>query len=88
MQKRTLSDSYRFPSFKPKQTVSGIFGDPYARVVRLIRLGKKLSVVSAGDRIGHFTIERSNESGTFPAAIPAYTWNWKYDASSVRGAGK
>ena len=88
MRKRTLSDSYRFPSFKPKQAVSGIFGDPHARVVGLIRQGKKLSVLSAGHRIDHFTIERSSESATFPAAIPAYTWKWRYGASSVRGAGK
>lgn len=88
MRKRTLSDSYRFPNFKPKQAVSGIFGDPYARVVNLVRQGKKLSVVSARHRTGHFTIERSSESGTFLAATLAYTWNWKCGASSVRGAGK
>lgn len=88
MRKRTLSDSYHFPSFKPKHAVSGIFGDPYSRVVNLVRQGKKLSAASVGRPTGRSMTERSSESVTFLAAIPAYTWNWKYGASGVRGAGK
>jgi hypothetical protein len=83
-----LSDSYRFPSFKPKQTVTGVFGDPHARVVSLIRQGKKLSAVSVGPFIGHSMIVRSKGSATFPAATPVSTSIWRFDASSAKGAGK
>ncbi len=89
MRKRLkLSDSYRFPCFKPKQTVTGIFGDPHARVVSLIRQGKKLSAVPAELFIGHSMTTRSKESATFPAATPVSTLICRYSASSARGAGK
>ena len=39
--RRRLSDSYRFPGFRPLQTVVGIFGDPGVRVVTLVRRSKK-----------------------------------------------
>jgi hypothetical protein len=45
--KRRLVDLYRFPAFRPRATVRGVFGDPKARVVRLERRGKKLCVESA-----------------------------------------
>src|SRR5437870_4771912 len=35
--RRRLSDSYRFPGFRPLPTVVGIFGEPGARVVTLVR---------------------------------------------------
>jgi len=85
---RRLSDSYRFPGFKPKQTVTGIFGDPHARVVTLVRQGKKLSVVSAEYPAGLSMIERSDGFATSPAVIPASTWNWRSGVSSAGGAGK
>ncbi len=39
---RRLDDTFRFPGFRPEATVRGIFGDPKARIVRLLRRGKKL----------------------------------------------
>ena len=85
---RRLSDSYRFPGFKPKQAVTGIFGDPHARIVSLVRLGKKLYAVSARQPAGLSMTESSDEFATYPAAIPASTWNWRSGASSAGGAGK
>lgn len=42
MQKiRTLVDEYKFPGFRPRATLKGIFGDPYARVITLVRRQKK-----------------------------------------------
>ncbi len=38
---RRLWDSYRFPGFRPSTTVVGIFGEPAARVVTLVRRSKK-----------------------------------------------
>src|SRR5437870_3808337 len=37
---RRLVDVYRFPAFRPRAAVRGVFGDPKARVVRLERRGK------------------------------------------------
>lgn len=37
---RRLLDVYRFPGFRPKARVKGLFGDPKARVIRLERLQK------------------------------------------------
>jgi len=44
---RRLSDSYRFPGFRPLPTVVGIFGEPGVRVVTLVRRSKKWPVVRA-----------------------------------------
>ena len=38
---KRLRDCYRFPGFHPALTVVGLFGDPYARVIRLTRRSKK-----------------------------------------------
>ena len=86
MRKKTLSDSYRFPGFKSHRTVVGIFGDSYARVIRLTRRGKKQFVVPVAQFTGPFTIRRSNESVTFPLAMSASIWNYRYDESSAGGA--
>jgi len=39
--RRSLLDEYRFPGFRPKAQVRGIFGEPDARVIRLERTQKK-----------------------------------------------
>lgn len=51
---RRLLDTYRFPGFRPQATVKGVFGDPKARVVTLVRRGKKQSAgaVAARSRAG------------------------------------
>jgi hypothetical protein len=42
MQKpRSLKDEYRFPGFVPLLTVKGVFGDPRAVVISLLRRRKK-----------------------------------------------
>ena len=38
---RRLRDAYQFPGFRPQATVKGVFGDPKARVVTLVRREKK-----------------------------------------------
>jgi len=88
MRKKTLSDSYRFPGFTPQRTVVGIFGDSYARVIRLTRRGKKRFVASAARFTGPFTIIRSSGFVIFPLAMSASIWNCQYDESSAGGAAK
>ena len=39
---RRLVDVYRFPAFRPRAAVRGVFGDPKVRIVRLERRGKTL----------------------------------------------
>jgi hypothetical protein len=34
---RRLLDVYRFAGFRPQATVRGVFGDPKARVITLVR---------------------------------------------------
>jgi transposase len=38
---RRLWDAYTFPGFRPRSTVRGIFGDPKARIITLVRRSKK-----------------------------------------------
>lgn len=45
---RRLVDAYAFAGFRPLPTVRGVFGDPKARVITLVRRSKKRPVVSAG----------------------------------------
>ena len=85
---RKLLDVYRFPGFLPEPSVTGIFGDPKARVIRLVRRGKKQYAEPADCLIPHSTIERSEESGTCPAEIRGSTWIWKFAEYSVAGVGK
>jgi hypothetical protein len=85
---RKLWDTYRFPSFRPEPIIAGIFGDPKARVIRLIRKGKKQFVEPAGRFMRPFTTERPAEFETSLAAIPASTWRWKSVGWIAGRAGK
>lgn len=86
--KRGLRDEYRFPGFYPKAGIQGMFGDPKARIVTLVRRQKKQFVVLAELFIGVFTIERGDEFGIYPAGMPGYIWMWKFGGFFVGGAGK
>jgi hypothetical protein len=85
---RKLWDTYRFPGFRPAPTIIGIFGDPKARVIRLIRRGKKQFVEPAERFTEPFTIERHGEFETFHVGILAFTWRWKSAGWTVDRAGK
>lgn len=86
--RRTLSDLYIFPGFRPKKTVYGIFGDSNARVIKLSRRGKKLFAASAVQHIGPLAIVETALSATCPAVTPGSTSNWRFAVSSVVGAAK
>ena len=49
---RRLWDAYAFPGFRPQATVRGVFGDPKARIVTLVRRSKKRCAAAADERIG------------------------------------
>ncbi len=83
---KQLSYFYRFPSFYPQGGISGIFGDPWAFVIRLKRRGKKQSAGPAVRFIVPSTTGRSGGFETFPVGICASTWTWRFVASFVAGA--
>jgi hypothetical protein len=66
-----LQDAYRFVGFRPRATIRGVFGDPKARVITLVRRSKKQSVAPAAKRIRGGTTEGSSGHAICPAATPA-----------------
>jgi len=57
---KCLLDAYRFPGFRPRATIKGIFGDPKARVIRLERRQKKQYAAVVADHIGVSTPESTD----------------------------
>lgn len=86
--RKRLLDAYRFPGFRPLETVRGIFGDHKARVITLVRRSKKLSATPAAARIPAGTTRSSGGCETCPAATPVSIWNWKSGASVADAAAK
>jgi len=79
---------YQFPGFRPEHRIAGVFGDPYAVVIRLRRRGKKRSAARAARGSGRFTIERFVGFGTLPAGIGASTWRWRFAGYTAEAAGR
>lgn len=89
MQKnKRLTDAYHFPQFKPHQSISGVFGDPKARVIKFTRKGKKLFAAFAGKNIDQFTTASSDWFETCPTETTAFIWSWKSGVSSAGGAAR
>jgi hypothetical protein len=84
--RRTLSDLYGFPGCKPKTIIHGVFGDSHARVIKLVRRGKKLLAGYAARFIEPTVLAKSDWSAIFPAGAPGFTSNWKSGASCVADA--
>jgi hypothetical protein len=85
---KRLTDAYHFPQFNPHQMISGIFGDPKARVIKFTRRGKKQFAVSAVERIDLFMTVRSDWFVTSPAETTAFIWNSKSGVSFAGGAAR
>ena len=64
---RRLSDSYRFPGFRPLPTVVGIFGEPRARVVTLVRRSKKTVCGACGQTQSGFYDRRVRRVRDLPS---------------------
>jgi len=84
--KRGLLDEYRFPGFRPRPGIQGIFGDPKARVIRLDRVQKKRHAAAVELCIGAITTRKCDKYGTCLAEMPGYTWKWKSGGFSANGA--
>ena len=55
--RRRLSNTYRFTGFRPLEPIKGVFGDPRARVLTLVRRSKKRPCSACG-RIHHGWYDR------------------------------
>ena len=53
--RRRLIEAYAVPGFRPLSSVHGVFGDPQARVVTLVRRSKKPSAEVAEQFVSHGT---------------------------------
>jgi hypothetical protein len=86
--KRQLLDEYRFPGFRPRADVYGVFGDPKARVIRLERTQKKRSVDVVAKYTGAITTRRLGVYEICHVGMYGYTWRRKSGGYYARGAGK
>jgi hypothetical protein len=68
--------------------MSGIFGDPRARVMGLIRRGKKRFVGLVAAFIIPFTTGKSVGFATCPVGRCEFIWMWRFAESLVEGAEK
>jgi hypothetical protein len=86
--KRRLRDAYRFPSFRPVDDLRGVFGDPYARVVMLVRRSKKRRAGRADGSDPAGTIEGSGAFEILGPAICGYIWSSRYGVSDAVSAAR
>ena len=86
--RRVLSDLYQFPGCNPKRIIRGVFGDPHARVLKLVRQGKKLLVGYVARFIEPIVLAKSGWSAISPAVAPEFTSSWKFGAFYVEGAAQ
>ena len=77
---RHLWDAYAFPGFRPLPTVSGVFGDPNARIITLVRRSKKTFVASAVELSRAGTTSERGWFAISRVAISAFIWRLRYVA--------
>ena len=80
---KRLIDGYRFKGYEPSENLTGIFGDPKARVIYLKRREKKQPAHCAAPHTRVITTERCAKCATSPAETCASTSTWKYAAWSA-----
>ena len=85
---RRLQDEYRFPGFRPRAEVKGIFGDSKARVIKLERTQKKQYVGVVAKFIGVITTREFDGYEIYPVEMHGYTWKWRFGVYYVGSAGK
>jgi hypothetical protein len=86
--KRRLQDAYTFPGFRPRATIKGIFGDPKARIVTLVRRSKKHAAAVVVWLASVGTTAKCGAFVTCPVATHVCTWNLRYGGSNARVAAK
>jgi len=79
--RRRLLDEYRFPGYRPRADVRGVFGDPRARVIRLERAQKKRFVAVVARYTGATTTRKCGGSEICLVEMPGFIWRWRYGGS-------
>lgn len=82
-QKKRLLDAYRFPGFRPLDEIRGVFGDPFARVVTLVRRSKKHAAECVAANIRAGMTDVFDAFATCHAGHCGYTWSSRFDAYAV-----
>ena len=83
-----LLDEYRFPGYRPRADIKGVFGDPRARVIRLERVQKKRCVVVVVQFTGATTTRKCGEYGICPVGMRGFMWRWGFDGYGAARVGK
>jgi hypothetical protein len=83
--RKTLYDAYRFPGFTPVRELRGVFGDRFARVIRLNRRSKKRSAAPVGLKPEAGTTSGPARSAISRPAITGFTSKW-ISAESTAGS--
>jgi len=86
--RRRLLDEYRFPGYRARADIKGVFGDPRARVIRLERVQKKRCVAVVLRPIGVITTGRCGGYGIYPAGMHEYTWRWMFGGYIAARVGR
>jgi len=86
--RQRLQDEYRFAGARPLATVRGVFGDPMARIVVLVRRRKKRLVGCVGGGTAASTIGAGGWYAICRAVVPAFTWRWKSAGWRAEGAAQ
>jgi len=84
---RRLTEAYTFPGFRPLAGVRGVFGDPKARLVTLVRRSKKRCAAFADVPIASGTTDARAGCAICPAAMRASTWSWRFGVCAAGVAG-
>jgi len=85
---RRLWDTYAFFGFRPTPTVRGVFGDPQARIISLVRLSKKRPVAAAAKYSATGTTDGFARFAICRAAIRGCTWSWRCAGYGVAAVPK
>ena len=85
---RRLWDTYAFGGFRVQPTVRGIFGDPKARIVSLVRRSKKRHAAAAQGCSVVGTTEEFVRFGICPAATRGCIWSSRFGEWIAEAAAK
>lgn len=86
--RKRLVDAYRFAGFRPLEFVGGVFGDPWARVVTLVRRSKKPCARNVAGSTLAGTTEQSGALAICPLARCGSIWNSRFVGLSADAAAK
>ena len=86
--RRRLSDSYRFPGFRPLPTVVGVFGDRHVRIVSLVRRSKKRPAECAAVGTVASTIDGCIGFATCRVEACGSFWSWSFAESRADAAAR